>query len=97
MEGFWSALYTGLREWFWWVVRVIMGYGESLCGDALEALQGAMPDGTGAYLITVADYIDVVNAWVPIDAGVGMLGLWMTAKLSCLTVRHIIKFVPTLG
>lgn len=97
MDTFWDGLYGGLREWFWWIVRVIMGYGQSLCSDALAALASAMPEGTGSFLIVVADYIDIVNAWVPIDAGVGLIGIWITARLSVLTVRHIIKFVPTLG
>jgi len=95
--GFWDAIYGGMRELFWFAIRHLMGYGGSLLGGVIDSLASYLPAGIGSALATFADYIDIVNAWVPIDIGVGLLGLWISAKLSILTVRHLIKMIPTVG
>lgn len=95
--SFWDALYNGLVEFFWFCIRHLMGYGASLLGDVLEAFGSFLPSSVAPYLVLVSGYIDVVNAWIPIDAGVGLYVLYLTGKFSALTVRHIIKMIPTIG
>lgn len=95
--GFWDSLYGGLKELFWYVVRHLMGYGGSFLATIVDSLIEALPSGVGDSLAVFSDYIDIANAWIPIDIGVVLLSTWITAKLAILTVRHIIKMIPTVG
>lgn len=97
MDTYWDAFYGGLREVFWFAVRHLMGYGGSLCADVIEALLGYLPEDLGAGLASYTFYIDIANAWIPIDLGVVLFGVWVTAKFAILTTRHIIKMIPGIG
>jgi hypothetical protein len=95
--GFWDSIYGGMRELFWFAIRHLMGYGGSILSTVIDTLAGYFPEGIATNLVAFTDYIDILNAWIPIDVGLAFLVTWVTAKIAILTVRHLIKMIPTVG
>ena len=96
-QNFWENLYGGLRSVFFYCVKWFMGVSEGWLGSVVSAIADVLPGDVSAYADDLIPYLNAVNFWVPIDFAILLWASGLTLRLSILSFRHIIKFIPTIG
>lgn len=95
----WENLFGGLRQVFWYAFNHITGYGTQLLDGLIDIIGGYLPVGwlTPEQITNIKGYAAIVNAWVPVDVFITVHSGYMVAFIAAITIRHVIKMIPTLG
>ena len=96
-QNFWENLYGGLRSVFFFCVKWFMGVSAGWLSSVVEAIVDVLPAEVGSYATDLLPYLEAVNYWVPVDFAMLLWSTGLTLRLSILSFRHIIKFIPTIG
>ena len=88
--GFWQNV---LSFWWNWLLSTMLDMANSLMG----AIVNNMPSGWQANISGIAPYVSLANAWVPIDLGLVLLGLYYTFLGVFVAVKFILKLIPGIG
>lgn len=90
-------LFQGLMEilkgWAEWFINAIYDVGR----EVLDQIIAALPGGWQQDASTLVGYLEIVNEWVPLDYCLLLFTLYYTFLGVFVTVKFILKLIPTIG
>ena len=98
-----SSAYANDQDpgWWGWILRNffdwMMGFLEQMASAILDTLWQALPEQWGTSLAGLAEYLATANAWIPLDLGATLLGLYFGFLAVFVTVKFVLKLIPTIG
>lgn len=97
MTGYWDAFIGSLRGLFWYILDWLVGYGTNAIQGTLDLFASVLPGPVAGAVTAVAPYLELANAWVPLDFMLVGLVSYYTFAVTVYVSRHIIKLIPTVG
>jgi len=98
MTAFWDSLYGGLRSIFWYAIKWLLGYGSDALQGVIDVIAFCLPlEYFGVDTALLKAFLKIANAWIPLDLASGMLLCYLGLRITILTVRMVIKLIPTIG
>jgi hypothetical protein len=82
-----------------WLWEIIAGLAATLVSPLLDWFPNVTPvlnDGLAAWM-SLMTYLEVANAWIPLDAGFVLLNLYAAFMLQFLVVKLVLKLAPFIG
>lgn len=79
------------------VFRAIVDWTEPFLQDTLDAIDSLLPAGWQPAFAELVPYMGVVNAWVPIDYMVVLMGMYFPIVGFLIALKTVLKFIPTIG
>ena len=84
-------------QWIWEMVLSILHPLWAPVANAVDALCVLIASGLASWNSVVGPYLNVVNAWVPLDFGINCLIAYYSYLAILVGFRWILKFIPTIG
>ena len=92
--GWWeSAIINALQTFWTWLSDSIKSLVDTGFGYLLEMI----PPDWQANIEPMKVWIEVANSWVPLDYGITLLTVYYTFLAVFVTVKFILKLIPTVG
>jgi hypothetical protein len=101
-DGSWiSSLISSLLNtaWGWlqslcyWFLACLFDMGSWV----LDLLIAAVPQSLWPTFGTIQQYVDIANQWVPVDLALTLLGAYLTFLAVFVSIKCILKLIPTIG
>ena len=88
-----------LKDWivwaFNWTQETLWEIGNAVVQPVIDALEDF--SNTGDSHQYFGDYWQGVDYWVPLTESIGLYSSLLTLRLTVITVRWILKLIPTIG
>lgn len=97
MYNLWEALLGVLRGLFYYIFDFLVGEGTNIISQLTAALVANVPGPVAGAVTACAPYLEIANAWAPIDYMFLLVGGYYVVAVTTYTVRHIVKLIPTIG
>ena len=92
--SWWESVFVSALEAFWnWLVASV----ESVFSTVLDYLFAAVPADYTTNASAFRHYIEVANAWVALDYGFTMMGVFYTFLAVFVVLKFVLKIIPTVG
>ena len=92
--SWWEAAIINALTAFWeWLSNSIKDLVDTGLGFLLEMV----PADWQANLEPMKVWIEVANSWVPLDYGITLLAVYYTFVAVFVTVKFVLKLIPTVG
>jgi hypothetical protein len=90
-----DALYAAVSWLFDLIATIALGILQPLL-DFFPSLAPAIQSAVSTWM-SLLYYVEVANAWIPVDAGMVFLGIYSGFLLVFLTVKFVLKLIPFIG
>ena len=92
--SWWTSVFQNALSGFWdWLVESV----DTIFSALLDHLFAAIPEQFQADAASYGQYIEVANAWVPLDYGITLLGIYYTFLSVFVVIKFVLKLIPGVG
>lgn len=101
LAGWFLDILVWVFEWLYGLVSGFLQWLYELVGGvlvtALEAMADVMPSGVVETVLEAYEWLEYINAWIPIKYGLALLAAYFALTALMAVVRWVMRIIPGLG
>ncbi len=88
-----TAIINAIKAFWEWLTDSVA----ALVSNGMDFMLAMIPADWQANLEPMKVWIEVANSWVPLDYGITLLSIYYTFLAVFVTVKFVLKMIPTIG